>query len=246
MKFSYGLAKSIIVWEKESSTAVATSDTESSSIDVAGINDPNSPKANYKNFMMFMCDAVPSEGHTAQSVVTKFPMSNGFIVSDHMIKQNRILKLRILVSNMVNNTLWEASLAGGISATADVLGLPILGLIGEAAALVQTSFESEDRVQSAFRMFNQFMAEGTRLYVNTILGPYSNCVVTGIETIQDKDTATVMAAEIILEELQVTSVSKQDIAVSTVLANDTDYSKFIKMGMSIGLFASGRLISKVL
>jgi len=242
MNFNYGLAPSIILWEKAASTAGEYVDSESQPVDVPVINDPANPKASYRNFMLFKFDAVPSEGHTAQSIVTKFPMSNGFIVSDHRIIQNRILKLRVVASNMINNTLWEASLAGGITAAADVLDLPLLGLIGNTAALVQTAFESEDRVQSAFKLFSQFMSEGTRLYVNTILGAYSNCVVTGIETIQDKDTSTVFAAEIMMEELQVTSASNTDMAVNKVLENETDYSKFIKLGMSVGLFALEGLI----
>lgn len=243
--FNYGLSPTFFMWEKTSTDITNSPDENNQPFNVTDINDPNNSDISYKNYSIFSFDAVPSEGHTAQSVVTKFPMSNGFVVSDHMIKQNRILKLKVVSANMVNNRLWEATLSGAILAAGDVVGMPIIGLIGNAVALVQTSFESQDRVKNAYKLFNEFMSKGTRLYVNTILGAYANCVVTAIETIQDKDTSTIMAAEIILEELQIANPSLKDTSVRTILENETDYSKFIKMGASIGLFELNRVLGNL-
>ncbi|MDK9366444.1 phage baseplate protein [Lelliottia wanjuensis] len=242
--FNYGLAPSMILWEKDS---IIVSDKQDSS-SLKGLSsllpDPDDYSDEYKNYNIYRFDAVVSEEHTDQSSITKFPMSNGFIVSDHTIKQNRQLKLKVVTANMVNSTLWEASIPGAILAAGDVVGMPIIGLIGNAAALVQTSFESDNRVQYAYKLLNSFLSNGTRLYVNTILGAYSNCVVTGITTMQDKDTSSILSAEIYLEELQVVDESKESKEIRVKLEAETDYSKFIKLGSSVGLFELNKVIGK--
>lgn len=245
--FKYGFTKSEFLWEVSSEIAEDRDNgTKLQEVSIPVINDPDNPQSVQKKFMKYCFDAVPSEGHTAQSIVTKFPMSTGFIVSDHMIKQNRVLKLKVVASNMVNNELWELISYAGDTIAGSVLDFKYATLIGSATSLVRTTFESANRVSYAFDLFNKLMAQGTRLYVNTILGPYSNCVVTSIEVVQDKETSAILAAEITLEELQVVNQTTQDKAVMKQLSDDVDYSKFIKLAISTGVFLSGRLLNKLI
>lgn len=44
-------------------------------------------------------DGVISEGISGESIVTSYPVDSGFLVSDHTIRQNRLIKLDTLTSN---------------------------------------------------------------------------------------------------------------------------------------------------
>ena len=44
-------------------------------------------------------DGVISEGLSGESVVTSYPVDSGFMVSDHTIRQNRIIELDTITSN---------------------------------------------------------------------------------------------------------------------------------------------------
>ena len=53
----------------------------------------------YKNTIRF--HAVVSEDHKSQTQITKFPVQNGFEISNHAIRKNRVITLEGVVSNTV-------------------------------------------------------------------------------------------------------------------------------------------------
>lgn len=237
--FNFGFTPSIMMWEAGSSETTPDDSDGMDGLDpigdddLSGIVDTSITGTSTSSFMFFKFDGVPSEGHTSQSIITKFPMSNGFVVSDHMIKQNRILKLHVIAANMQNSILWSAANAVTDGVLADAM--PIIGLIGSAGDLLSSAFTTDDRVASTFKLLNNLMAKGTRVHISTILGPYINCVITGIEVVQDKDTSAILSGEIILEELQVVGEDSTTSNIRSYMQTDTDYSRFMKVGTSIGM-----------
>lgn len=192
-----------------------------------------------ESFSSFKFDAVVSESHSAESIVTKFPVSSGFLVSDHMITQNRILKLEAVAVNMQNATMWTASVQGITVLTGAIFNNPILPIVGGVVGAVASAFETEDRIQSTYNLFNGFRATGQRLFVSTIIGPYLNCVVTGIRTRQDKMTSEILAVEITLEELQIIGPDELADAARKAMESMYDYSSLAKMAQSLGVGVLG-------
>lgn len=192
-----------------------------------------------ESFNSFKFDAMVSEEHDAQATVTKFPVSSGFLVSEHVIKQNRVLKLTAVASNMQNSAMWTASIQGLSVATGAIFNNPIIPILGSAAGAVASAFETSNRIQSTYELFNGFRANGTKLYISTIVGPYLNCVVTGIRTKTDKMTSAILAVEITVEELQVIGEDTLAIEARKAMQSMTDYSEFAKIAQSAGIGALG-------
>lgn len=238
-KFHYGHHPSIIMWSngpavqvKEAPTDTLGSIAQTLEPIVAGSSMPES-------FSSFKFDAMVSESHDAETIVTKNPVSSGFLVSDGIIVQNRVLKLEAVAVNMQNSALWSASLQGLSVVTGAIFNNPILPIVGGIVGGVASAFETEDRIQSTYNLFEGFRKTGQKLYISTILGPYLNCVVTGLKTKHDRMTSAMLAIEITLEELQVIGKDVLADAARTAMASTYDYSEFAKMAQSLGIGVLG-------
>lgn len=235
--FHYGQHPSIIMWsngevvQEEDSTEVFGS--------VAKAMESITTSATPESFSSFKFDAIVSEGHEADTVVTKFPVSSGFLVSDSTITQNRILHLEAVASNMQNAAMWSASIQGLSVFSGAIFNNPMLPVLGGVVGTVASAFETSDRMQSTFNLFNGFRVNGTKLYISTILGPYLNCIVTGIRAKTDSNTAAILAVQITLEELQVIGEDQLAAAARTSMQNSYDYSEFAKIAQSMGVGVLG-------
>lgn len=192
-----------------------------------------------ESFNSFKFDAMVKEGHQSDSVVTSFPVSSGFVVSDHLIKKNRILQLHAVASNMQNSSMSTFSVQGLSVLTGAVFNNPLIGQLGRLAGTVASAFETSDRIRSTYDLFRSFQVNGTKLYVNTIAGTYLNCVVTSIRTEHTKDSSFILALEITLEELQ--TVTQDELATQARKAMESmyDYSEFAKMAQSMAMGVVG-------
>ena len=239
-KFHYGHHPSIIMWsngpapEKKEQGIFGGTAKALESLVTSGTPE---------SFNSFKFDAMVKEGHEANAIVTKFPVSSCFIVSDHVIKQNRILKLTAVAVNMQNSAIWSASVQGLSVATGAIFNNPIIPIIGGIAGGVASAFETSDRIQSTYNLFNTFRATGQKLYISTILGPYLNCVVTSLKTSHDKNTSAMLAIEITLEELQVIGDDALAQEARKAMESMYDYSEFAKMaqGLAIGVIGGAPL-----
>lgn len=238
-KFHYGHHPSIIMWstgkvqEKEDTglfTGLANLGKQMESLATGNV-----PEL----YNSFKFDAMVSEGHEAQATITSFPVSSGFVVSDHVIKHNRVLVLNAVATNMQNAALWAASVQGLSVITGSIFNNPIIPIIGGIAGGVASAFETEDRIQSTYNLFNSFRVTGQKLYISTILGPYLNCVVTSLKCRHDKDTSAILAIEITLEELQVIGDDELATEARKAMESMYDYSEFAKMAQSIGIGVLG-------
>lgn len=239
-KFHYGHHPSIIMWsngpapEKKEQGIFGGTAKALESLVTSGTPE---------SFNSFKFDAMVKEDHEANAIVTKFPVSSGFIVSEHVIKQNRILKLTAVAVNMQNSAIWSASVQGLSVATGAIFNNPIIPIIGGIAGGVASAFETSDRIQSTYNLFNTFRATGQKLYISTILGPYLNCVVTSLKTSHDKNTSAMLAIEITLEELQVIGDDALAQEARKAMESMYDYSEFAKMaqGLAIGVIGGAPL-----
>lgn len=239
-KFHYGHHPSVIMW----SNGPAPQKTEQGFFGAtASALESLVTTGDLESFNSFKFDAMVSEEHDAQTVVTSFPVSSGFVVSDHVINQNRKLKLTAVAVNMQNSAIWSASVQGLSVVTGAIFNNPIIPVIGGLAGTVASAFETSDRIQSTYNLFNTFRVTGQKLYISTILGPYLNCVVTGLRTKHDKMTSAMLQVEIFLEELQ--TVGEDQLAMNARKAMESmqDYSEFAKIaqGMAVGVVGGAPL-----
>lgn len=240
-KFHYGHHPSVIMWasgpaatEEDDGFFTGLENLGQKALEAVGVG-----AAEEQLFNSFKFDAMVSEGHDAEATITKFPVSSGFLVSDHIIKHNRVLKLEAAAVNMQNSAMWSASVQGLSVATGAIFDNPIIPILGGAAGAVASAFETTDRIQSTYDLFNSFRASGTKLYVSTILGPYLNCVVTSIKTKHDKNTAEMLYVEVTMEELQTIGNDSLADAAKRVMQSAYDYSEFGKIVQSLGIGVLG-------
>lgn len=236
-KFHYGPHPSVIMWSNGPAPQVedATGVFGGAAKSLESLVTSDIPES----FNSFKFDAMVSEEHDAESVVTSFPVSSGFLVSDHVIKRNRVLKLSAVAVNMQNAAIWTASVQGLSVAAGAIFNNPIIPIVGGLAGGIASAFETSDRIQSTYNLFNTFRTTGKKLYISTILGPYLNCVVTSLKTKHDKNTSAMLSIEITLEELQV--IGDDDLATQARKAMESmyDYSEFAKMAQSLGIGVLG-------
>lgn len=249
--FSYGPHPSIIMWAAQNTPKLTEKDTSEdsilSNIDdlVSGVRekveDVISSTNKDSNFNSFKFDAVVSEEHHAQSTVTKLPASSGFLVSDHIINHNRVLRLHVVAANMQNSAAGIVSVQGAAVVSGAIFNNPLMSAAGSLYGAVSSAFETEDRVQSTYTLFNSLRTSGTKLYISTILGTYLNCVITGISVKQDKNTASILSMELTLEELQVIDMENDTNANAAAASINTmyDYSEFAKMATGLGIGVLG-------
>ena len=120
-------------------------------------------------------DAVIEEGHAAKAKVTKFPVQEGFHVSNHSIRENRIVSLKGMISN-VQFDLGDA--------------VPKTQYGSNATAFVKNNLEA-------------LIHSGLQCRVVTNLGDYNPVVFTSFKTAQkagmvDSMEFTITGEEIIL------------------------------------------------
>lgn len=236
-RFHYGHHPSIIMWSNGEAVQEESNENVFGSISktLEGLVTSGAPES----FSSFKFDAVVSEGHDAESTITSFPVSSGFLVSDHVITQNRIIKLEAVASNMQNSAMWSASIQGLSVISGAIFNNPMLPLIGGAIGTVASAFETSDRIQSTYNLFNGFRANGTKLYISTILGPYLNCVVTGVKAKTDRMTSAILAVEVTMQELQVVGADALAETARSAMESMYDYSEFAKLAQSVGVGVLG-------
>lgn len=130
-------------------------------------------------------DSIVSEGHEVENKVTEFPIDSGFVVSDHTIRKNRVLTMEIV---SVRHAFKDRQRNGITSGKAN-------------------------KIKEDFDLLTDMVQRGLRCNVVTILGAYTNCIVTKFKTKQDVETSTIMRANLMLKEMNVvdvdTSASRQ-------------------------------------
>ena len=132
-------------------------------------------------------DAVLSETHTNAVRLTKNPVELGADITDHAIVEPKRLNI---VAHVSDSPL-------GAAAFGEIVDL-VTGLFGTATTSNIT------RSNAAYNAMVQIMEQCEPLEVQTKLKLYSNMVITGLTTSQDKNTSRIVAMNISLEEVLIT------------------------------------------
>lgn len=173
-------------------------------------------------------DCVVKEKHSASNEITKYPVQTGFIVADHTIRGNRMLNLRGIIVNVglmpkgIDYAIDLATKAGG-ALLGSGAGAIIGSIITKSINVFSDSGNNENRVRAIFEELESLCLKGTIVHVSTVLGPYINCVIRDVQVTQDVNSASVLIADILIEELQV----KGDIKdyTSTIRTNLDEQAK---------------------
>ena len=151
-------------------------------------------------------DCVIQEGHKASNQVTKYPIQSGFIVSDHAIRENRILKLRGIIVNVgLVPTGLDAMIDLAAKAGGAILGTGFGAIVSSAITKAEYLFSDNkvNKVKNTFDELERLCLTGTFVHATTILGNYMNCIIRDVEVVQDSKTSSILMVDLTLEEIQV-------------------------------------------
>ena len=151
-------------------------------------------------------DCVVTEGHRASNQITKYPIQSGFMVSDHAIRENRILKLRGIVVNVgLVPQGYDAMIDLAAKAGGAILGTGFGAIVSSAITKAEYIFKDDkvNRVKNTFDELEKLCLTGTFVHATTILGNYMNCIIRDVEVSQDAKTSSILIVDLTLEEVQV-------------------------------------------
>lgn len=152
-------------------------------------------------------DVVISESHSFSNEITGYPVSEGFQISEHVIRKNPQFTLQGWVTdvampkNIVSfNTLGKV--AGSMFArdSSSVLG----SLLGSAGNVVDNlGYKNASPVKDAFVILKDLVKNGTLVHVATILGTYENCVLRSVSIQQNVTNSTVLPVTLNFEKVYI-------------------------------------------
>jgi len=156
-------------------------------------------------------DAVRQEAHAGENIITKFPVSTGFMVSEHTIRQNARIKLETVISSVSNPTAvvrqtYEAAFQHLITSSG---GIASGVKLDEAEKFGRVDYEPTDtvaagdldKVQKAFKMIRTLVQTGTLVHVLTMRETYINCVIQAYNVTNDVTNPYSIPMTLELEEL---------------------------------------------
>tara|TARA_R110000822_G_scaffold84867_3_gene199027 strand:- start:9317 stop:9922 length:606 start_codon:yes stop_codon:yes gene_type:complete len=123
-------------------------------------------------------DAFISESHSSSIRITTNPIELGADITDHAIVEPRQLTI---VADVSDNPLGSAALGFGSSTESNLT-----------------------RSQAAYEGIQKIKNRREPISVQTKLEKYDNMLITGISTVQDKDTSQILSIVITIEEIIIT------------------------------------------
>lgn len=205
-------------------------------------------------------DGVTVEGHSGDNIVTAYPVSKGFKVSEHTIRQNAKISLNVVVSNIsmpvatvrqnfetAFEYLMDAVDGTGFYDSAnkygrldfdndsiDLFGDSFLGGVANTVANALTAQVSLEKVQTTFEKIKELTRTGKLVHVLTMRGAYTNCVLRNYNASNDVSNSYCLVATLNLEEL-VTISDNLTGAILSAPSDSTGSSAFDDLIPSGGL-----------
>lgn len=176
-------------------------------------------------------DAVRTESHSGQNTVTKYPVSAGFLISEHTIRENANIRLEAVV-NSVSNPTWTprqsyevafdhlVTAAGG---SGSLSGAQLYGRVAYDTFIMPDG--DLEKVQEAFRQIRTLVQKGTVIHVLTMRETYINCVMRSYSVMNDVTNAYAIPLFLEMEELVLAKTI--DAGVAARPTSDSDGSKVI-------------------
>lgn len=205
--------KSIILWSKDTKVTENYIVADNTKVLLPGANPPTvtagevpqeSAETSYDYLAL---DCVISESHAFSNEVTAYPISSGFLISEHTIKKNRMFSLTGMITNvnMFDGDFLSITNVGKVAGAmvSRVIG-PVLGsLLGSAAHAMDSSGITKDPIKDKFEKLQELVTNGTIVHVATILGTYEGCVLREVRINQDSTTSSVLPVSLTFEQLRV-------------------------------------------
>lgn len=173
----------------------------------SGVNNPNFAAVQK---LIFHCAS--SENYSVSNSITKFPVDSGFAVSDHGMRQNPVIQVEGVVSNMPIGPMDLTSLEGILQIGGAITGSPLGGVLAGAIGLGKTL--SGTQVANADHFHNkleELVNTCQIVSISTVRGLYHNCVVTNYSTNANADTSAALHFSITLEKLNIVDTSGNSI-----------------------------------
>ena len=205
--------KSIILWSKDTKVTENYIVADNTKVLLPGATPPTvtagevpqeSAETSYDYLAL---DCVISESHAFSNEVTAYPISSGFLISEHTIKKNRMFSLTGMITNvnMFDGDFLSITNVGKVAGAmvSRVIG-PVLGsLLGSAAHAMDSSGITKDPIKDKFEKLQELVTNGTIVHVATILGTYEGCVLREVRINQDSTTSSVLPVSLTFEQLRV-------------------------------------------
>lgn len=205
--------KSIILWSKDTKVTENYIVADNNKVFLPGATPPvvtagEAPQESSETSYDFLAmDCVISESHAFSNEVTAYPVSSGFLISEHTIKKNKMFSLTGMITNvnMYDGDFLSVTNVGKVAGAmvSRVIG-PVLGsLLGSAAHAMDSSGITKDPIKDKFEKLQELVTNGTIVHVATILGTYEGCVLREVRINQDSTTSSVLPVSLTFEQLRV-------------------------------------------
>jgi len=196
-------------------------------------------------------DGVKVETHTGENIVTAYPVSSGFNVSEHTIRQNSKIQLDAVISNisMPTRTVrqsFETAFEGLCSAAggnADLKSASRFGRLkydndkidlfdnpfGDIADNILNALTAEvsmEKVDGAFNEIVRLTRTGTIVHLLTMRGMYLNCILRNYAAANDVTNAYSLPVTLTIEQMVVISDVKDGGSILSTMSNDNGQSVF--------------------
>ena len=205
--------KSIILWSKDTKVTENYIVADNTKVLLPGANPPTvtagevPQESTETSYDYLALDCVISESHAFSNEVTAYPISSGFLISEHTIKKNKMFSLTGMITNvnMFDGDFLSITNVGKVAGAmvSRVIG-PVLGsLLGSAAHAMDSSGITKDPIKDKFEKLQELVTNGTIVHVATILGTYEGCVLREVRINQDSTTSSVLPVSLTFEQLRV-------------------------------------------
>lgn len=205
--------KSIILWSKDTKVTENYIVADNTKVLLPGATPPTvtagevPQESTETSYDYLALDCVVSESHAFSNEVTAYPISSGFLISEHTIKKNKMFSLTGMITNvnMFDGDFLSITNVGKVAGAmvSRVIG-PVLGsLLGSAAHAMDPSGITKSPIEEKFKQLQDLVTNGTIVHVATILGTYECCVLREVRINQDSTTSSVLPVSLTFEQLRV-------------------------------------------
>lgn len=176
-----------------------------------GVGDENENFLSQAQSLIFSC--VETESMEATATVSNFPLSTGFNVSDHAFRNNPVIMLNGIVSNVENMSADFTSLPSILKISGAILQSPLGGLAANAIEFGKTLSKQQtnpSNVEHFHTKLEELVLSGQLVQIATLRGVYANCIITKYSTSAGADSSSTLSFTLTLERLNVVSTKNPD------------------------------------
>lgn len=214
------------------------------------VGDENENYLSSAKSLIFSC--METEGMEISSTVSNHPVSTGFNVSDHVFRNNPVVTLNGVVSNIEYLEADFTSLPSILKITGAILQSPLGGLAANAIEFGKTLSRKQgnpSNTEHFHSTLEQLCATGQLVQIATIRGIYANCIITKYTTSASADTSSTLSFTLTLERVNVVSTKNADGTPSVAKAstepliplNSIGREKINRYKEALGIGATGTI-----